>query len=553
MKVHLVRSALAVLVASASAAVAAGQCMHWDAGVGLVNPVFPPHAFCIHDPGTGRALYLGCGLEVSTWTGSTWQAVGLDFDDGVGPVCEYDDGSGVQLFAAGAFEADILGTPIRNFAKLVGGVWQEAGGGAPTSTQYTASIYTLAVFDDGSGPKLYFGGSFVSTGGLTNSILSWDGATWASVGTGLGPAQVEALCVFDDGSGPALFAAGIFSTAGGALANNIAKWDGNSWWPLGSGVTGGSNPRVSALAAYDDGSGPALYAAGQFQSASGVTVDGIAKWNGASWSALPWAVGSPGLNQFRSLGIYDDGRGLALYVGGAGISLGFGSGWMSNVGRWDGSTWTSLGSGITQSNSAVLAMLAFDDRQGGGEALWMGGAFGQAGGNVSSPWVARWHGGCTHAIDVMCVGDGSFATCPCSNYGGSLRGCANSASAVGAMLSYSGASNPDTLLLSSSGELPTSLSVFLQSAALSATPHMFQDGIVCLGGQIRRLYLKSAVGGTVQAPGAGDLSISQRSAVLGDPLTTGAVRYYQVWYRDGAAGFCTPAVSNITNGLRVVW
>ena len=82
---------------------------------------------------------------------------------------------------------------------------------------------------------------------------------------------------------------------------------------------------------------------------------------------------------------------------------------------------------------------------------------------------------------------------------------------------------------------------------------MLGDGVLCLGGQITRLYLKTAVAGTVHVPEAGDLSISQRSAALGDPLTTGAVRYYQVWYRDGGAGFCTPGVSNITNGLRVVW
>ena len=90
-------------------------------------------------------------------------------------------------------------------------------------------------------------------------------------------------------------------------------------------------------------------------------------------------------------------------------------------------------------------------------------------------------------------------------------------------------------------------------SVLRPFPGSLGDGLLCLGGHVRRLYLKGAVGGIVEAPGAGDLTISQRSAALGDTLATGSVRYYQVWYRDGAAGYCTSSVSNVSNGLRVVW
>ncbi|NOT30723.1 MAG: HYR domain-containing protein [Planctomycetes bacterium] len=74
---------------------------------------------------------------------------------------------------------------------------------------------------------------------------------------------VVALAVYDDGSGPALYAGGYFGTAGGVPANGIAKWDGSSWTALGSGMNG----FVSALRGYDDGNGPALYAGGGFTSA----------------------------------------------------------------------------------------------------------------------------------------------------------------------------------------------------------------------------------------------------------------------------------------------
>jgi hypothetical protein len=70
---------------------------------------------------------------------------------------------------------------------------------------------------------------------------------------------VYALTVFDDGGGPALYAGGEFTTAGGSSTNNIAKWDGASWSALGSGM----NHVVRALTVLDDGGGPALHPGGR--------------------------------------------------------------------------------------------------------------------------------------------------------------------------------------------------------------------------------------------------------------------------------------------------
>src|SRR5262249_36630818 len=151
----------------------------------------------------------------------------------------------------------------------------------------------LAVFDDGAGAALYAGGTFTSAGGVpANRIAKWDGTSWSAVGSGVVGAifslqpSVNALATFDDGSGPALYAGGTFTSAGGVTADCIARWNGTSWSALGSGLSGGTQPAARSLAVFDDGSGAALFVGGGFQLAGGAPAAGIAKWNGTSWSAL---------------------------------------------------------------------------------------------------------------------------------------------------------------------------------------------------------------------------------------------------------------------------
>jgi hypothetical protein len=128
---------------------------------------------------------------------------------------------------------------------------------------------------------------------------------------------VFSLLVHDDGSGPALYAGGSFTTAGGIAANRIAKWDGSSWQPLGSGLEGGEySMDVLGLITFDDGTGPALYAGGRFTTAGGVAASSIARWDGSSWSALGSGT-SPGI---IALSVFDDGAGAALYAGGGFLS-----------------------------------------------------------------------------------------------------------------------------------------------------------------------------------------------------------------------------------------
>ena len=156
----------------------------------------------------------------------------------------------------------------------------------------------------------------------------------------------------------------------------------------------------------------------------------------------------------------------------------------------------------------------------------------------------------------FCFGNGGSAgACPCANSGLVGRGCQNSAGTGGALLTASGATNPDTVALTASGELPSAPSIFLQGTTDSTSGALFGDGLRCATGTLKRLYTKPAASGTVIAPAAGDPSIRTRSAALGDTILSGQVRTYQVYYRDPVLGFC-PAPGgawNITNAVRVSW
>ena len=101
--------------------------------------------------------------------------------------------------------------------------------------------------------------------------------------------------------------------------------------------------------------------------------------------------------------------------------------------------------------------------------------------------------------------------------------------------------------------LPTALSIFLQGDA-SIAPAPFGDGLRCVGGTLKRLYARNAAGGAASAPSAGEPSITEQSAILGDPIAPGSVRHYQVYYRDPELAFCAGGGSfNATNGVSIAW
>ena len=390
-------------------------------GSGLTGSICPPANFYIacqvlsvfdDGSGPGPALYAGgifCAAggvtvkHIARWDGQIWSPVGGGVDGAdvvVYALGVFDDGQGSApaLYAGGLFTT-AGGVSASNIAKWDGTGWSPVGGGV------SGLVYTLTVFDDGSGsgPALYAGGYVPTAGGVqVNHVAKWDGKTWSPLGSGLsGPAYV--LTVFDDGSGtgPALYAAGLFTTAGGVSASNIAKWDGSSWSALGGGILGETYFLVRALTVYDDGTGPALYAGGRFTTAGGVRADGVAKWDGATWSAVGGGVGGA----VAALAVFDDGleERPALYAGGLFDTAGGTE--ANSIARWDGTSWAMLGEGVGGYQPTVWALTVFDDKSGDGPALFAGGEFTTAGG-MSSQRIAKWIG-CAGVVVGDLDGDGT--------------------------------------------------------------------------------------------------------------------------------------------------
>jgi hypothetical protein len=159
---------------------------------------------------------------------------------------------------------------------------------------------------------------------------------------------------------------------------------------------------------------------------------------------------------------------------------------------------------------------------------------------------------------AFCFGDGTGAACPCSNSGSSGHGCQNSAGTGGAELTFSGTTNPDTIVLAAVDELPSAFTIFLQGDAQMTNALHFGDGLRCVGGHLKRLYAHNASGGAVHGPDAsmGDLPITTRSAALGDPIAPGSTRYYQTYYRDPSGTFCPPPAGdtfNASNAVAITW
>ena len=253
--------------------------------------------------------------------------------------CSVVDASG-NLYVGGSFTiaGDVRSSGV---AKWDGTKWTSIS--APLQNGGTVEAMVI----DAQG-NLYVGGSFREMGGISAlRIAKWDGSQWHAMGTGLGfngtyaSQSVKALVIGPNGQ---IYAGGFFAEAGSTTVNNIARWDGSQWRPLGTGLID-SSPAVNAMAF--DASGN-LFATGRFNWLGDNTPisSGIAKWNGSTWSGVGTGLGIGKALMFDATG--------NLIVAGQFTSAGGVS--ANNIARWSGTAWSAFGTGLDETGAGVLAL-----------------------------------------------------------------------------------------------------------------------------------------------------------------------------------------------------
>lgn len=343
--------------------------------------------------------------RIAKWENNAWSALGSGLSSTVNAVAVLDNDvyAGGLFTTAGGNAANYIAkwsTTNSNWSALgsglgarpetiavangkvyAGGWFTTAGGSAanyiaswnpdtatwsPLGTGASYTVHTIVA----SGNALYVGGDFNSVGAtFSPRIAKWDLSTssWSRVGSGTGPGStVDSIAVV----GTDVYFTGWFPTVNGSSSNYVGKWDGVAWSTLGSGL----NDWGQAMGA----SGTDVFVGGKFSRAGSMPASRIAKWNGSAWQTLPDSK-SEAIGPNSSVNVIVK-SGSNIYVGGAFTDIGGLA--VNRIAKWDGTSWSALGTGLS---GAVNAMVFI------GTDLYVGGNFTQAGGQ-SANRVAKWDG-----------------------------------------------------------------------------------------------------------------------------------------------------------------
>jgi hypothetical protein len=347
------------------------------------------------------------------------------------------------------------GTPAANLAAWNGLTFSAVGSGCGVAAVDT--VYALEV----SGGKLVVGGNFTSPG---NGVTHWNGSAFSPLGGGV-QGTVKALVAtptllyvggqFGESSAGArnlvrwsnalalfqrlnpsqgvddvvthlgtwnnrLVVGGSFLLADAQVARGIALFDAASMTKLGTGLVGnlGAPPVVYGSTPF----GADLVIGGEFSQAGAVAASNLARWNGATWSAL--GVGFD--DRVADVEIF----GSELVAAGRFTqALDFNTA-VGHLARWDGTRWQPVGGGVSGGGEVINALTTYNGelivagsftlparcrptasragtarlggaRRGGqrpvtalavlGGNLYVGGFFTTAGGQPIS-YLARWNG-----------------------------------------------------------------------------------------------------------------------------------------------------------------
>lgn len=302
------------------------------------NPVL---AFSIPDPVNFSDI-----SQVSLWSSGSWTQLGQPLA-GAGPSVGID--SRHRIYACtgdGPYVSRWNGTS-----------WVAIGGNISQETGYAGSRYAVygcggIVLDSSDTPIVTWS---ADVGAKANAVYAarWNGdqGKWE----GLGPEQIYARATdatIDIDSHDRLYVTTFTpgGSYGGGNTTRVFRWQGNHWTQLGADMPNTTNP---VIAVYDSAPYLALHdnASGNLQ---------IMRWRQQSWSALP----SPGPGDLPALDFTLTGKLVAAYATTDSTTP-------LQVQYLDGSTWTPVGSGLSDGSGDYVGLLDLSlDSNGRPTAAW---------------------------------------------------------------------------------------------------------------------------------------------------------------------------------------
>lgn len=241
--------------------------------------------------------------------------------------------------------------------------------------------------------KLYIGGGFGGgcpedpfEGPGGNCIATFDGISWDSLGHGVAQGLVHSIEYYNG----EVYVGGGFSYACTGMAwpnvnvpnsGKITKWNGAQWLSVDS-VLSSYGYKVLSLQYKND-----LYIGGDFVNipANNGNAKSIVRYNGSTTDNMQGGV-DYGMNEVRAMAVWNGD----LYVAGGFYKAGSIS--CGNIAKWNGTQWSTVGSGV---NGSIMSMVIDTNTN----SLYVAGLFDSAG-TVPVHSVAKWDGTNWSAVGI---------------------------------------------------------------------------------------------------------------------------------------------------------
>lgn len=267
----------------------------------------------------------------------------------------------------GGNQRQFAGIPAEGLVRWNGAV------ATPPTFGNVGGIQTVQVL--GPNDYLVTGAVGALGGSPVHGVARGDGVTWTTFGSGPG-VPAPAVAVRPNGE---LIAAGYQFVSGNPIVAQVNRWNGTTWLPLAT-----ADGPIEAIVAMPNGD---IVVGGGFATIAGVAARYLARWNGTTWAPVGNFLGA----SVTAMLVMRNGD---LVVGGRRSGLANPPS-PSNLARFDGTTWTALGSGTSDPSDFSTYVYALAELPNGD--LVAGGVFPEMNGTTVGD-IARWDGVAWHAL-----------------------------------------------------------------------------------------------------------------------------------------------------------